>query len=230
MNLLYGVPMKSILLVHGAWHGAWCWDLVSRRLTNHGITVKAVDLPFTGLENDSESVVEAIESLDGEIILVGHSYGGMVISKAGEGRAEVSHLVYLCAILLNEGESMVGNNENPHPSEIQIEVSDDLMSVVRPESIIPAFYADVPLDLAEKSITKLRKFPIDSISLGEGEAWRETQTTYVICNKDKAIHPDRQRQMANLADNVVEWDCAHSPFLSDPDLVSDLLINLANEE
>ena len=65
--------MKSVLLVHGAWHGAWCWDLVVERLDNYGIEVAVLDLPFTGLDNDVIAVEEAIESIHGEIIVLGHS-------------------------------------------------------------------------------------------------------------------------------------------------------------
>ena len=86
----------------------------------------------------------------------------------------------------------------------------------------------MPREIAEESITKLRSFPIGSVSSGVGEAWKEKETTYVICKNDSAIHPDRQREMSALADSVIEWDCAHSPFFSDPDLVCDLLVNLAN--
>ncbi|HJM27885.1 MAG: alpha/beta hydrolase [Acidimicrobiales bacterium] len=220
--------MRTVLLVHGAWHGSWCWDLVVNRLESSGIEVATIDLPFTGLENDSVAVSEAIESIGGQIIVLGHSYGGMVISKAAEGKNEVSHLVYLCAILLNQGETMVGDTVTPHPSKIQINVDENLGSTVKKDAIIPAFYEDVPREIAEESITKLRSFPIGSVSSGVGEAWKEKETTYVICKNDSAIHPDRQREMSALADSVIEWDCAHSPFFSDPDLVCDLLVNLAN--
>jgi len=219
--------MKSVLLVHGAWHGAWCWDLVVERLDNYGIEVAVLDLPFTGLDNDVIAVEEAIESIQGEIIVLGHSYGGMVISKAAEGKKEVSHLVYLCAILLNEGEPMLGYSDTPHPSKIEIEVDENLLSFVKPEAIIPAFYEDVPLHIAEQAIGKLRNFPITSVSLGIGEAWKETKSTYVVCRNDSAIHPDRQREMADLATSVIEWNCGHSPFFSDPDLVFELLSEVA---
>jgi len=219
--------MKSVLLVHGAWHGSWCWDLVVERLENSDIEVAVLDLPFTGLENDVLATEEAIRSIGGEVIVLGHSYGGMVISKAAENKSEVRHLVYLCAILLNEGEPMMGYSETPHPSKIQIEVDENLLSIVKPEAIIPAFYEDVPSYIAEQSISKLRSFPITSVSVGTGEAWRETETTYVVCKNDSAIHPERQREMSDLANAVIEWDCAHSPFFSDPQLVCDLLLNLA---
>ena len=224
--LKYLFHMKSVLLVHGAWHGAWCWNLVAERLHNFGIEVTALDLPFTGLDNDVLAVEEAIESINGEIIVLGHSYGGMVISKAVEGKNEVSHLVYLCAILLNEGEPMLGYSDTPHPSKIEIEVDENLLSFVKPEAIIPAFYEDVPPHIAEQAISKLRNFPITSVSAGIGEAWKETKSTYVVCRNDSAIHPDRQREMSDLASSVVEWDCAHSPFFSDPDLVFELLSEL----
>ena len=74
--------MKSVLLVHGAWHGSWCWEIVQNGLIENGVDTHSVNLPFTGVEDDISAVREAIASIDNEIILVGHSYGGIVISKA----------------------------------------------------------------------------------------------------------------------------------------------------
>ena len=219
--------MKSVLLVHGAWHGSWCWDLIVPRLEVLGINVVTIDLPFNGFDNDVLAVSELIDSIEDDLIVLGHSYGGMVISEATQAKANVKQLIYLSAILLKEGENVNGDEEKSRPSKIRIEVDEDLNSIVKKDAIIPAFYEDVAVDIAEKYLGKLRNFPINSISNGRGEAWKEIETTYVVCEKDSAIDPERQREMAELADSILEWDCGHSPFFSNPDILCSLLFESA---
>ena len=215
--------MKSILLVHGAWHGAWCWNLVEKELKNKGVDVRSLDLPFTGVNDDIASVSNALKDIDNEVILLGHSYGGIVISSAAEAKENVDQLIYLSAILLEPGESMQLDG-----SKIQIDVDENLMSEVKKSSVIPAFYGDVDPKLAKDSIELLRPFPIVSGSQGIGEAWREKHSTYIVCQEDKAIPPELQYVMAKKANRIIEWQCGHSPFLSKPKLVIDLLLNLAS--
>jgi pimeloyl-ACP methyl ester carboxylesterase len=218
--------MQSVILVHGAWHGAWCWDQVCQLLSDAGIPTLTVDLPFTGYEDDVQAVEDVLDRSGTSTILLGHSYGGKVISKAAEGKENVTNLVYLCALLLREGEKL---DEEYHPSSIKIEVAKDLSCIVKPDAVLPAFYADVDEKIAKEAAGRLRPLPVTSFDAGVGEAWRNIPTTYVICNRDAAIHPDRQRQMAELAGHTIEWRCGHSPFLSKPRLVADLLSTLATE-
>ena len=215
--------MKSILLVHGAWHGAWCWNLVEKELKNKGVDARSLNLPFTGVNDDIASVSNVLEDIDNQVILLGHSYGGIVISSAAEAKDNVDQLIYLSAILLEPGESMQLDG-----SKIQIDVDENLMSEVKESSAIPAFYGDVDPKLAKASIELLRPFPIVSGSQGIGEAWREKHSTYIVCQEDKAIPPELQYVMAKKADRIIEWQCGHSPFLSKPELVIDLLLNLAS--
>ena len=215
--------MKSILLVHGAWHCAWCWNLVEKELKNKGVDARSLNLPFTGVNDDIASVSNVLEDIDNQVILLGHSYGGIVISSAAEAKDNVDQLIYLSAILLEPGESMQLDG-----SKIQIDVDENLMSEVKESSAIPAFYGDVDPKLAKASIELLRPFPIVSGSQGIGEAWREKHSTYIVCREDKAIPPELQYVMAKKADRIIEWKCGHSPFLSKPKLVIDLLLNLAS--
>src|SRR5262245_6784369 len=107
-------PMSdaSIVLVHGAWHGAWCWDDVLPLLDEAGIDATALDLPghgastepFGDLHADADSVRRFLDDGDGPVVLVGHSYGGAVVTDAGT-HPRVRHIVYLCAFQLEEGES-----------------------------------------------------------------------------------------------------------------------------
>ncbi len=219
--------MKSVILVHGAWHGSWCWAKVQRLLSDAGIPSLAVELPFTGFNDDVKEVEEAITNVGAPSVLLGHSYGGKVISKAAERRTEITDLIYLCAFLLREDEPFAGSGQQPHPSSIKLEVAEDLSCTVRSDAIVPAFYADVDHETADRASSMLRPLPISSFDPGKGEAWNGITTTYVVCTDDAAIHPERQRQMAALADHVIEWESGHSPFFSDPELIANLLSDYA---
>ena len=215
--------MKSILLVHGAWHGSWCWDFVEKALNYEGVDTHSLNLPFTGVKDDIASVSHALDGIDNQVILLGHSYGGIVISSAAEAKRNVEQLIYLSAILLEPGESMQLDG-----SKIQIDVDENLISEVKKGSAISAFYADVDPNLAEASMELLRPFPIVAGAKGIGEAWREKHSTYIVCRRDEAIPPKLQYAMAKKADKVIEWECGHSPFLSKPELVIDFLLDLVS--
>ncbi len=191
--------MKSIMLIHGAWHGSWCWDFVEKGLLNKGVDTHSLNLPFTGVNDDMKCVSNAIDNIDNQVILLGHSYGGIVISGAAEAKQNVDQLIYLSAILLEDGESMQLDG-----SKIQIDVGENLISEVKKSSAIPAFYADVDPNLAKASIELLRPFPIVAASKGKGEAWREKHSTYIVCREDEAIPPELQYAMAKKADKIIE--------------------------
>jgi pimeloyl-ACP methyl ester carboxylesterase len=99
--------VAGVVLVHGAWHGAWCWDGVVDELTAADVPVTAVELPLTSLDDDVAAARHAISHQGGDVIVLGHSYGGLVISEAASGMSEVSRLVYLAALMINTGEDMV---------------------------------------------------------------------------------------------------------------------------
>src|SRR6185369_14343612 len=99
-SALPGGP-PAVVLVHGAWHGAWCWGPAIAALAAAGVTALAVDLPGHG---DAAHVSSVLDSLDGPVVLAGHAYGGAVITEAGSHPA-VAHLVYLSGMALDDGES-----------------------------------------------------------------------------------------------------------------------------
>src|SRR4051794_29940134 len=95
----------TVVLVHGAWHGAWCWDKVVPLLDDAGVPVVAFDLPFTSLQGDAEATTRVLDRVDGPVVLCGHSYGGAVITEAGH-HPSVERLVYITAFACDEGESV----------------------------------------------------------------------------------------------------------------------------
>lgn len=217
-----------VVLVHGAWHGSWAWDGVMGELDRFGVAADGVELPFTGFADDVAVTRAAIERAGPDVVVCGHSYGGLVISAAAR-ELPVGHLVYLCAF-------MVDDNEEPWPLWFSrhVPLHDAAVDVdgrvtVDASRARECFYADADDDDAAAAIARLRSVPgaggppID----GADPAWHHVPSTYVVCRRDQAIHPDVQRIMASHADEIIEWDADHSPFLSQPALVAGLLRDLA---
>jgi pimeloyl-ACP methyl ester carboxylesterase len=218
----------GVVLVHGAWHGAWAWDGVVAELERRGVPSVAVELPFTGFPDDAATARAAIEQAGPDAVVCGHSYGGFVISAAARG-LPVAHLVYLCAFMVEaDEEPFTLWFSQPVPLHEAI-VEADGRTTVDPGRARACFYADADEATAAAVIARLRSIPgpggppIDHAD----PAWREVASTYVVCTRDQAIHPDVQRTMARHADHVVEWEADHSPFVADPVRVAALLADLA---
>jgi pimeloyl-ACP methyl ester carboxylesterase len=224
--------MTTVVLVHGAFHGAWCWEPVRSLLDAQGIPNLAPDLPLTGLEADAGTVRAVLDAVDGPMVLCGHSYGGMVISRAASGRDDVDRLVYLCAVQVADDAEMAATMRPTSLMEHLVHGDDGSLSV-DPEHAAADFYHDCDPDLAVASVARLRPMPsgVDTAALADADApppaWTQMPSTYVVCTDDRAVHPDTQREMAEHADDRVVWDTSHSPMLSRPDLVADLLAALA---
>jgi pimeloyl-ACP methyl ester carboxylesterase len=234
----------TVVLVHGAWHGAWCWDAVVPLLDAAGVPSVAVDLPGHGastepvgdLYTDADHVRGVLGSIDGPIVLAGHSYGGAVISEAASGVSGVRSLVYLCAIVPDIGETVTAVPVEGLPADEGsgglgelIQVHEDGTTTIDDAAAAPFFYGDCAPATAADSLKRLS--PQSSASFVQPlrhAAWREIPSTYVVCTGDQVIAVPFQRALASRAGStVVEWPTSHSPFLSRPDLVAALLVQLA---
>jgi pimeloyl-ACP methyl ester carboxylesterase len=220
------------VLVHGLWHGSWVWDAVRGRLEALGVPSAAVDLPLTSLEDDVAATVAALDRFGKPAVLVGHSYGGAVVTAAGEHR-HVTHLLYLAAFALAEGES-VGRalpdlDIPPTGLGAALRFSGDGQQVsVDPALATGLFYPDAPAVAAAAAVPRLR--PVHrSVFRGVPTtiAWRQKPSTYVVCADDRTVHPDLQRAMAERATDRQEWPGGHSPILTRPAEVADLIGSLA---
>lgn len=211
----------QILLVHGAWHGGWCWEVVEEKLTERGWTVSSLDLPSVaekgaprlGMHDDAEAVRTALESLDGPIIIVAHSYGGVPVSEGAAGAPNVVHLIYLAAFQLDVTESLLALTGGKHPAWANVD--DDVVTVSTPREV---FFADVEEDVAADAIAKL--LPHSLTAQKEkvtAAAWKTIPSTYVVCELDNALPVAAQEAMAARAGHVVRLPTSHSPFLSRPD-------------
>src|SRR4051794_17671818 len=225
--------MTSAVLVHGAWHGAWCFDPVLEALAARGVDAVAVDLPGHGndpgplgdLHTDAARVREVLDGLDGDCVLLGHSYGGAVITEAG-GPPAVRHPVFLWAYLLDEGESCMSVSireaealdlrwdEGPNLAN-GIQAQDDGTSTIAREVASECFFHDCDPAATAAALERLGPQPMVTLAdESRAVAWRERPSTYVVCTDDRAIPEAMQRVMAARATRVVDWPTSHSPFPS----------------
>lgn len=216
------------VLVHGLWHGAWCWEAVRASLDERGVDSVAVELPLTDLAADTRAVHDALDGFGRPAVLVGHSYGGAVITGAGV-HPLVRELIYVAAYQLDDGESVsctraceglpdTGLSEALLLSPATGEV--DLDPVIGPRLL----YGDAPTDVAVRATGRLR--PVHRAvfrGVPERIAWRSVPSTYVVCANDEVVHPERQRAMARRATRTVEWTCGHSPAATRPAEVAGLI-------
>jgi pimeloyl-ACP methyl ester carboxylesterase len=226
----------TVVLVHGACHGAWCWDRVVEQLSSRDVSVIAVDLPGHGehpgplgdLYGDAAHVVGILDGLDAPVVLVGHSYGGAVITQAGDHRS-VSHLVFLCALNLDEGEDCsvaVGPEGTDEWSRLASGLVPDENGnlTVDPSVAAECFYGDCDAATTEWALARLGPQPLAAFTQSPTTiSWRQKPSTYVICSDDMAIPPAIQRRLASRCTTSIEWTTSHSPFLSRPELVTALV-------
>jgi pimeloyl-ACP methyl ester carboxylesterase len=219
--------VTQYLLVHGAWHGAWCWDAVREHLPDAvTLDLPSNHVPGAGFTDDVAAVRDALDGMS-DVVLCGHSYGGAVISEAG-AHPNVAHLVFLTAFVLDQGETVMANAAADDPvagaappaalnAAIRFE-GDDL--VLDPEGAHTAFYLDCPTSPTDRLVPHpARAFGVQGVAA----AWRSTPSTYVVCTEDLAIHPDVQRFFARRCATTIEIEASHSPMLSMPGRVTDIL-------
>jgi pimeloyl-ACP methyl ester carboxylesterase len=226
------VTDKTVVLIHGAWHGAWCWDKVTPLLDGAGVDHVAVELPLESFEDDVAAARAAIVEAGGPVVLCGHSYGGAVITEAGH-QPNVERLVYVAAFACDEGESPANAAPDADAPSTDIDaaliINDDDGVIAVDRGNAPAvFYHDCAPEDVETALRQLRSMQLSCLTTALGPpAWKTKPSTYVVCSEDRGVHPELQRAMAKRCNESVEWPTAHSPFLNRPDLVADLLIEVA---
>jgi pimeloyl-ACP methyl ester carboxylesterase len=216
---------STVVLVHGAWHGAWCWDEVVSRLSGDGLDVVAVDLPSVAaggdLYDDARAVRRVLDDIPGDKVLVGHSYGGLVITEASAGADGVRHLIYLTAFMLDEGQALA-DVAGRTPPAWQVPNPDG--KTVRVEGPQGVFYNTCTPRVGDAAAARLRPHTIASfVQPVRSVGWRDVPSTYVICELDNAIPVPAQEAMAEHAGATHRLRSDHSPFLTDPDAVAELI-------
>ena len=230
----------TVVLIHGAWHGPWCFDKVVEGLEARGVPVVAVErrrmheasgtLRGVTDSDENEAIVRAaLGQVEGPIVALGHSFGGVSLTTAPLGNDNVKHLVYLTAIMPDTDGSVPDNFVNPELATAVI-AGEDGSTTVQADKIRYAFYHQCSDEDYEHALTQLVRdeaaIPFDA---PRDTAWSKITTTYVVCTEDRALLAEGQRTLARRADRVAEWATDHSPFFSAPHLMVDLLDGLARE-
>lgn len=220
--------MTTIVLVHGAFHGPWCFDPLLAHLAEQDIDVVTPELPLTSLAEDAAAVTAALDACDEQVVLLGHSYGGSVVTVAGT-HPRVDHLVYLAAMAPDDGESAAGGPVEIGPAFIAaLRPSADGRLEVDPDHAVALFYPDADPEDGERFAALLRPGhaggPDDVV---ERAAWRDRPTTYVVCADDPILSPASQRAIAERTEaSVLEVSGDHSPFLARPQELATLLAGI----
>ena len=229
-----GMPeLPLVVLVHGAWHGAWCWAGVQAELDGRGVPTLAVDLPghgastlpFTDLAGDAAHVADVVARAGRPVVLVGHSYGGAVIGEAG-GQGDVRALVFVAAFCLDSGESVARQTDVSYPPTLAAAatVRAEGLLTIDPAQATASFYAECPSPAAEAAVARLGRQPVATfVQPATVAAWHDRPSTYVLCSRDNAIHPLHQAAMSERCGEVVTLDADHSPFTSATTAVVDVI-------
>jgi pimeloyl-ACP methyl ester carboxylesterase len=211
--------VKNIVLVHGAWADGSGWQRIHDILRARGYNVTVVQNPLTSLAADVAAVDRVLARQDGATLLVGHSYGGVVITEAGDA-ANVAGLVYVAAFVPDSGESVAKLTEGGESAPVQ--PSADGFLFFNP-TLFPQVFAH-DLTAAEGAFLAAAQVPPAGAAFGapvSQAAWRSRPSWYVLATEDRIIPPAAQRQMATRANAVItEVRGSHAVYISQPEAVA----------
>jgi pimeloyl-ACP methyl ester carboxylesterase len=237
--------MATFVMIHGAWHGGWCFDSLRALLASKGHQIIAPDLPGMGgdeatlaavtLEGWAEFVAAICRQIDGPLILCGHSRGGIVISQAAERAPEsIAALVYICAMLIPSGQSRAdmrsASQSNPDFDAIRLKIPHG--TIINAQGAAAVFAQRSPPELALEAVARLVAEPDapsnTPLELSEAR-YGTVPRHYIECLDDRAITIADQRRMQALLPcvSVTTLNTDHSPFLSAPNELADALITIA---
>ena len=219
-------PVKNVVLVHGGFVDGSGWQGVHDILRNDGFNVSVVQNPTLTLEGDVTATRRILDAQDGPVILVGHSYGGAVISEAGN-HEKVAGLVYITAFALDKGESvntMIADPPPGAPVPPILPPQDGFLFLDR-DKFAESFAADLPAEQAAFMADSQVPWGVDALSGAVSQpAWRVKPSWYLIATDDRMIPPPAQRAMSERAGSVVvETSGSHSVYVSKPAEVASLV-------
>lgn len=225
-------PIKNVVLVHGAWADGSSWHKVISLLEKKGLHVTAVHLPFTTFADDVAAVKRTLALQEGPVLLVGHSYGGAVITEAGND-PKVAGLVYVAAFAPDNGQS-AGDLNNQYPPTLGAkEFRPDANGFLRltDKGIAEDFAQD--LSSAEKSVLAATQGqtsgPNELGAKVTTAAWRTKPSFYIVADKDRMIAPELEEKLAaQLHAKTIHISSSHVPMLSHPTEVADFISEAAN--
>jgi pimeloyl-ACP methyl ester carboxylesterase len=234
--------MTTFALVHGAWHGGWCWEKLTPLLRQAGHDVVTPDLPSDDgsartFDAYADVVCAALEKRDGDVVVVGHSLGGPTATLVA-ARRPTRHLVYLCGMIPKPGHSLfdqwqsqpdlASSDWNKGLSEADAQLRTTWVDLNLARAL---FYADCDQHTVTEAFARLRPQSFHPYtapcSLNEFPA---VPCTYVVCSEDQMMSPECSRRTARgIGAAIVELPGGHSPLLSRPSAVADLLLRVAEQ-
>ena len=223
---------RNVVLVHGGFVDGSGWEKVYRALRKDGFAVSVVQNPTNSLADDVKVTRRVLAAQDGPVILVGHSYGGAVITEAGND-PKVAGLVYIAAFALDAGESVAALIKDPPPGAPVPPIlppSDGFLLLDR-EKFAESFAADVDAETAAFMADAQVPWGMDALTGTISQpAWRSKPSWYLVATEDRMIPPPAQRFMATRAGaTVVEVAGSHSIYVSQPAAVANLIATAAKE-
>jgi pimeloyl-ACP methyl ester carboxylesterase len=225
------MPAPRLLLVHGAFHGAWCWDRLRPELERLGISHVTLDLPFTSTEDDVAAVRRVIDESNEGVTVLGHSFGGAVISAAasegGVPYGTTTSLIFLSAFMTAPDQTV---DLSGAPGIADIEIG-EVTASIDPKAAPSVFYNRCAPHDAAWATAQLRPMPTSVLIAPPPPvpAWRVLPSTYIACTDDRILSLSAQEQMAQNADAIRRIDSDHSPFLSCPELLGDVLSEILTD-
>jgi pimeloyl-ACP methyl ester carboxylesterase len=243
--------MANFLLIHGAMGGAWCWERVIPGLRAAGHDATAIDLPGQGADTTplpeitlyryADAVCDALERMDGPVLLTGHSMGGMVITQAASQHPEKpAGLIYVAAFLPQPGQSLIDITHLPEAAGDSVQANlvvegDPPVSTMPPEAAPEALYHCCTQEQIDWALPQRAGQPVIPFTNpftppdGDTAMFEALPRGYVTCLQDRAIRPAVQRLMYTRAgcDPVIEIDTDHSPWLSRTDELVAALVRAA---
>jgi pimeloyl-ACP methyl ester carboxylesterase len=218
--------IRNVVLVHGGFVDGSGWEGVSGLLTAKGYNVSIVQNPTTSLAADVAATNQVLDEQDGDVILVGHSYGGVVITEAGR-HPKVKRLVYITAFAPDAGESVASLIANPPPgvSGPPILPPKDGFLFLDKAKFAAAFAADVAPEKADFMARSQVPWGLDALQgAATAPAWKTKPSFYLVVTEDGMIPPPAQRMMAERAGATVRESAgSHAVYVSNPQVVADLI-------
>jgi pimeloyl-ACP methyl ester carboxylesterase len=225
---------NNIVLVHGAWADGSSWSRVISLLQRQEFNVAAVQLPLTSLDDDISATRNLLAAQKGPTVLVGHSYGGVVITNAAINAPNITALVYIAAFALDEGESIetLAKQGPPPAGAAHVRPDDHGFLWINPAGFPQAFAADVdPAEARVMAVTQ-RPLSIRSFAAKSGSpAWKHIPSWYLVSTNDQMIPPQAEAMMAKrMGATVRSIPASHAAMVSHPKEVVEIIVLAAESD